>query len=176
MRPFSRQDAARLRENPLDVRLAFEARLHPGAVDLLVGLRARRPDGGAAAAVEELELEAGFVDRRAHQAAERVDLADEVTLRRAADGGIARHVGDRPARQRAQADAVAQARRGIRGFAAGVTRADDDRRRRSRSFLTHLLPITLRSRRARERPLSCFNPTLLLPDAKAAENRLQHVL
>ena len=96
------------------------------AVDLLVRLRARRPDRRPAAAIEQLELNAGRVDRAAHQAAERVDLANEMTLRRAADRGIARHVRDGVRRQRAQPDVRAEPRRGIRRFAARVTGADHD--------------------------------------------------
>ena len=80
---------------------ASSALLHPGAVAPLVGLRARRPDRRTAAAVEQLELDAGRVDRAAHQAAERVDLADEMAFRRSADRRIARHVRDGAVRQRA---------------------------------------------------------------------------
>ena len=96
------------------------------AVDLLVRLRARRPDRRPAAAIEQLELNAGGVDRAAHQAAERVDLANEMALRRAADRGIARHVRDGVRRQRAEPDVRAETRRGVRRLAARVTRADHD--------------------------------------------------
>src|SRR5581483_5583312 len=68
-------------DQPLDVRLRVERRLHPAAVDLLVRLRARRPHRRPSAAVQELELNAGRVDRPSHQTAERVDLAYEVSLR-----------------------------------------------------------------------------------------------
>ena len=105
---------------------ASSARLHPAAVDLLVGLRARRPDRRPAAAVEQLELDAGRVDRAAHQPAERIDLANEMALGGAADRRIARHVRDGVGRQRAQADVRAEARRRVRGFTAGVARADHD--------------------------------------------------
>ena len=77
-----------------NARLAPERGRHPRAVAPLVGLRARRPHRRTAAAVEQLELDAGRVDRAAHQSAERVDLADQMTLRRAADRRIARHVRD----------------------------------------------------------------------------------
>src|SRR5205809_7954557 len=70
---------------PRDVGLAVERVPDPAAVDALVGLSARRPDRGTAAAIEQLELNTGRVDGSAHQSAERVDLADQVTLRRAAD-------------------------------------------------------------------------------------------
>ena len=73
---------------------ASSARRDPSAVTSLVGLRARRPDGRAPAAIEQLELDARRVNREAHQPAQRIDLANEVALRRSADSRIARHVGD----------------------------------------------------------------------------------
>src|SRR5262245_62169434 len=93
------EDAARTANPPLDVGLGLERRAHPLPVRLLVRLRARRPDGRSATSIEQLELDAGRVDRSAHQAAERIDLANEMTLGRTADGGIARHVRDRVVRQ-----------------------------------------------------------------------------
>ena len=87
------------------------------AVDALVGLRARRPDRRAAAAIEQLELNAGRVDRAAHQPAERVDLANEMPLRRSADRRIARHVRDGVGRQRAEPDVRTEPRRGVRRLA-----------------------------------------------------------
>src|SRR5262245_28561921 len=67
------ENATRAADEPFDVRLAIQRVAHPGAVHPLVGLRARRPDRGAAAAIEELELNARRIDRAAHQSAERVD-------------------------------------------------------------------------------------------------------
>ena len=87
------------------------------AVDLLVRLRARRPDRRAAAAIEQLELNARRVDRAAHQPAERIDLANEMALGRAADRRIARHVRDGVGRQRAEPDVRAETRGGVRGLA-----------------------------------------------------------
>ena len=94
-RPCSTRIAAGLAEDPLDVRLARRARARTHcAVALLVRLRARRPDRRTAAAIEQLELDAGRVDRAPHQPAERVDLANQMSLRRAADRRVARHVRD----------------------------------------------------------------------------------
>ena len=101
------------------------SRIH-AAVDLLVRLRPRRPDRRAATAVQQLELDAGRVDGLAHQAAEGVDLANQMSLCRAADGRITGHMPNSVRRQRAQRDPAAQAHRGMRGLAAGVARADDD--------------------------------------------------
>ena len=103
-----------------------QRRGHPRGVALLVGLRAWRPDRRTAAAVQQLELDAGRVDRASHQAAKRVDFANEMSLRRSAHGRIARHVRDRVLRQRAQTDAAPEPRGGVRRFDARVAGADHD--------------------------------------------------
>jgi len=59
-----------------------------------VARRAWRPDGGAAAGVEQAELGADGVGDFAHHAAERVDLAHEVRLGDAADRRFAGHLRD----------------------------------------------------------------------------------
>src|SRR5262245_23606861 len=97
----------------------------PISVSALVRLGARGPDGGAAAAVEKLELASGGADRPPHEAAERVDLPNQMSFRRAANCGVARHVSYCPARQRAQTHVCAEPRRGIRGLTPGMTGADD---------------------------------------------------
>ena len=119
-------DATRASDNPRDVRFLTERTVHPLAVAAFVGLRARRPDGRSAASVEQLELDPCRVDREPHQAAERVDLANEVPLRRAAHRGVAGHVRDRRLRQRADGHAPPHARRGPRGLDARMAGADDD--------------------------------------------------
>src|SRR5258706_1902772 len=111
-------DAAMFDENPagatdqpFDIRFGLELGLYPLAVDLLVGLRPRRPDCRPAAAIQQLELDSRRIDGAAHQASERIDLAHEVTLGRAANRRIARHVRDGILRQRAEPDMCANARR-----------------------------------------------------------------
>ena len=99
---------------------------NPLRVQLLIRLRARRPHRRPAAAVEQLELNSGRVDCPAHQSAERIDLSDQMALRRAANGRIAWHVRDGVVGQRAQADSASEARRGPRGLDAGVPGADDN--------------------------------------------------
>ena len=61
-RPLVDQDPAGAPEQPGDVGLGRERLAHPRAVRALVGLRARRPDRRPAAAIEQLELNAGGVD------------------------------------------------------------------------------------------------------------------
>ena len=104
----------------------LQRRLHPPAIHALVRLRARRPHGRPAAAIEQLELNAGGVDRAAHQPAQRVDLANQVSLRRPADRRIARHVRDGIGGQRAQPDVRATPRGRRCGLTAGVAGANHD--------------------------------------------------
>ena len=104
---------------------ASSVALTHAAVAALVGLRARRPDRRARGSrLSSLNWMPVASIARAHQPAERVDLADQVALRRAADRRIARHVRDRVVRQRADRDGAAEARRGPRRLDPGVARAD----------------------------------------------------
>ena len=96
------------------------------AVAFLVGLRARRPYSRAPAPVEHLELNAGRIDRARHQPAERVNLGDEMSLCRAADRRIARHVRNRVLRQRADRDAPPKTCGGVCRFTSCVSRAYHD--------------------------------------------------
>src|SRR4051812_23961806 len=73
--PMLYEDSAGATNQPFDTGLRCERSVHPMAVDLLVGLSARRPNRGSAAAIQELELNAGGIDRAAHQPAKCVDLA-----------------------------------------------------------------------------------------------------
>jgi hypothetical protein len=73
---------------------SFQQFAHAGAVEGLVALRTRAPDGRSTAPVEQAELNAGGVGDDSHHAAERVDLAHQVALGDAADGRVAGHLGD----------------------------------------------------------------------------------
>ena len=75
--------------------LRFKRVLHHALIAPPVGLRAQRPDGGALAAVEHAVLDAGFIRGLCHLAAEGVELAHEMALACAADGGVAGHVAHR---------------------------------------------------------------------------------
>ena len=91
--------SARIASTPASMivrlRAVFQVAAEDGGVEPAVGLGARRPDGGALAAVEHAELDAGLVGDEAHEAAEGVDLADDLALADAADGGVAGHAADR---------------------------------------------------------------------------------
>ena len=106
--------------------LGFEDFAHFHAIERFVALGAGRPDGGAAGGVEQAELDADGVGDLAHDAAERVDLADEMALGDAADGRVAAHLRDEVEVQGEEGGAEAHARGGHRGFAAGVAGAYDD--------------------------------------------------
>ena len=108
------------------VRLLLEHLAHADAVQLLVHLRARRPDGRAAAGVEQAELNADRIGHLAHDAAQRVDLAHQVALGDSADGGVAGHLRDQVEVHRDHGGPQTHAGAGARGFAAGMSGADDD--------------------------------------------------
>jgi hypothetical protein len=78
-----------LRLNDPQIRLGFEDFAHPKAVLLFVALRARRPNSRAAAGIEEAKLNTNSVGDFAHDAAERVDFANQMTFGDSADRWIA---------------------------------------------------------------------------------------
>ncbi len=108
-----------------EVGLLLEELAHADAVEGLVALGAGAPDGGAAGGVEEPELDAGGIGDFADDAAEGVDLADEVAFGDAADGGVAAHLGDQVEVEGEQGGAQTHAGGGHGGLAAGVSGADD---------------------------------------------------
>ncbi len=87
---------------------------------------ARRPDGRAARSIQQAELDADRVGDFAHDAAEGVDFADQMSLGDAADGGIAGHLRDQVDVQRVERGLQAHAGRGHGGFASGMSGADHD--------------------------------------------------
>ena len=109
-----------------EVRLGFEHLAHLHAVERLVALRARRPHCRAARCVEQAELDAAGVGDLAHDAAQRIDLAHQVSLGDSADRRVAAHLRDQVEVQRKDGRAQPHARRRHSGFAAGMPCADDD--------------------------------------------------
>ena len=110
----------------LEVRRGADRRLHGLAVKLAVGLGAGALHRRAFAPVQHAELDAGGVGDLAHQAVQRVDLADEMALAEPANGRIAGHLADRGKAVGDQRRARAHARRGGSSLAAGMAAADDD--------------------------------------------------
>ena len=108
------------------VGLRFQHFAHLEAVGLLVALGARRPHGWAAGSVEQAELDADCVRDLAHDAAQGVHFADQVSLGNATDGGIAGHLGDEIDVESVEGGLQAQAGCGHGGFATGVSGADHD--------------------------------------------------
>ena len=107
----------------MDAGLGFEHLAHLDAVELLVALGARAPNRGAARRVEQPELDADGVGHLAHNAAESVDFADQMSLGHAAHGGVAAHLGDEVEIHGDERGFQSHARRGHGGLAAGVSRA-----------------------------------------------------
>src|SRR6185295_14177905 len=83
-------------------------------------------DGGALAGVEHPELDARRVGGLGHLAAERVDLADDLSLGEAAHRGVARHASRGLDLQGEDEDGLAHAGAGEGGFDPGVAGADHD--------------------------------------------------
>ena len=96
------------------------------AIELAVGLRARPAHRRALAAVQDAELDPGAVDRPAHDAVERIDLAHQMPLAEPADRRVARHLADRRPLVRQQQRARPDPRRRRRRLAPGMPAADHD--------------------------------------------------
>ena len=100
------EDAVRIRA---EVLLAFEHLAHLEPVGLLVALRPWRPHRRPSRRVQQAELNADRVRDFAHDPAERVDFAYQVTFGNAAHGRVARHLRDQVNVQREQRGAQAHA-------------------------------------------------------------------
>jgi len=110
----------------LQIRLRLENFAHLQPVGLFVALRPRRPDGRAPRSIQQAELDADRVSDLAHDAAERVDFANQVTLRDATHRRIARHLRDQVDVERVERSLQPHARRSHGGLASGMASADDD--------------------------------------------------
>ncbi len=126
-------DPAAGRLDGLDLALAQRQALlvlqgveHAPLVLLLVGLGAQGVHGRALARVEHAGLQKRIVDGAAHLAAQGVDLADQVPLCRAPDGGIAGHERHAVHVEGEQERPVPHAGAGERRLAARVPRAHHD--------------------------------------------------
>ena len=100
--------------------------LHRRRIELAVGLGARPADRRTLAAVQHPKLDAAGIGDPAHQAVQRIDLADQMALAETADRGIAGHRADGRKAMGHQRGLRAHPRSRARGLAAGMAAADDD--------------------------------------------------
>ena len=110
----------------IEVRRIFECFLHDALIEKFIRLHPERVDGGAFARIEEPPLDRRPVRRDAHLAAERIDLAHEMTLAGAADGRVAGHHRDVVERKRHAERTPPEPRRCERRLDTRVPRTDDD--------------------------------------------------
>jgi hypothetical protein len=103
-----------------------DSRAREGFVELAIGLHARCADRRTLARIQRARLDCGRVRGARHQAAERIDLLDEVSLANAADGRIAAHLTQRLDGLGKQQCARAHARSRKRRFSARMPAADHD--------------------------------------------------
>src|SRR6185369_11068532 len=110
----------------MEIRGRFKRAPHLGAIAHAIRLGSWRLNRRAARSIEQSKLNASTIDDAAHDAAERVDLAHEMSLRNSTNRGIARHLTDEIEIQRNQACFSAESRRGRRRLAARMASANHD--------------------------------------------------
>jgi hypothetical protein len=107
----------------LEIRLRLQHLAHLQAIGLLVTLRTRRPYRRAARGIQQAELDADGVGNLAHDSAQRVDFAHQVSLRDAADRRVARHLRDQINVERVESGLQSHACGGHCRLASGVAGA-----------------------------------------------------
>ena len=122
---FDEQVVSRLLEDA-QVVLAFHHAADLLPVQDAVGLGPGRAHGRPLARVQHPELDAGAVGGERHRAAQRIDLADQVTLADAADCRVAGHLTDGVDVVGQQQRAAPHTGRGECRLGAGMAAAYDD--------------------------------------------------
>jgi hypothetical protein len=84
-----------LRLANVQARLRLEELAHLDAIELFVALGARTPDRRSARGVQEAELNAYGIGDLAHDAAQRIDFADQMSLCHSANGWVTAHLSDK---------------------------------------------------------------------------------
>src|SRR5688500_500723 len=112
--------------NRMERLVSFEERAHSAAIHATVALRARGPDRRTLTAIQHPKLKRRDVCRPTHDAAERVDFADDCSLRDSADRRVARHLANALQRAGYEAYRRASASRRDRRLSTGVAGSDDD--------------------------------------------------
>src|SRR5690606_35148636 len=105
----------------VEIGLSGECRLHGSAIKLAISLRAGAAYGRTLAAIENAELDAGLISDTTHQAVQRGNLANKVTLAQPTKGRIAAHSADGFECLRDQRRRHAKTRGGCRRFTTGVS-------------------------------------------------------
>ncbi len=123
--PFDKQPFHACLAHP-QVARGLQYALHPRTIGGLVSLSAARTDRRSLAGIEEAELDSGLVDSEAHLAAERVDLAHQMSLADSADRRVTGHLADVIQVEREHQRFRAHPGCGERGLDPGVAGADDD--------------------------------------------------
>ena len=77
-----------------EVRILTQNILHRLAIELAISLRAGASDGGTLRPVEHPELDTAAIRRAAHDAIERIDFTDQMSLAQPANGRVAGHLPD----------------------------------------------------------------------------------
>ena len=138
----------------MKVRRCLQNSAHLGAIKTPIGLGPRRLDGRPARAIQKAKLDSGPVDDPAHDAAKSIDLADDMAFGDAAYRRITGHLADQIEIDCDERGFTAQARRGRRRLAAGVSGTDHDHIKR---LVEHLLKKKSAGESAdRKRNLDCI--------------------
>src|SRR5208282_6517066 len=108
----------------LEIGLRFEDFTHLQAIGLFVALGARRPDRWATRSIEQSKLDSDRVRDLAHDAAEGVHFADEVSFGDTTDRRVTRHLCDQIDVEGIESRLEARAGGGHRGLAPGMASAN----------------------------------------------------
>src|SRR5689334_5376461 len=103
---------------------SLECSAHLAAVARTISLRPRRLHGRPARTIQQTKLNSGAINHSTHDAAERVDLTHEMSLRNAADGRVTRHLTHEIQIKSNKPGFRAQTRRGRGRLTAGVAGAN----------------------------------------------------
>ena len=120
------QEAAGRSGNHCQARLGGDGGLHGCAVELSVGLRTRSTNGRTLRPVQQSKLDACLVCDPAHQAVQRIDLPDEVSLAKTPDCRVTGHLANRIGTVRQEDCPGPGARCGGRCFGSRMSASDHD--------------------------------------------------
>ena len=114
------------RLDQVQVGLILQDPLHVGGVEIPIRLHPLGADSRTLARVQRPGLDGGRISRKAHLAAQSVDLIDQMSLGGAAHGGIAGQIGHCVQGEGKQGGFASHTGGGQGGFASCVPRTDDN--------------------------------------------------